>query len=192
MAAIHFPCWKRSFFFTGIILSFIVLGCSAKYSVKSPRYAEYKGEINQHTCLVQAQGKKVFQILTQEKDFQSICPQGVAVTFDPPAPFGIGTIIKTRIVRRLKLIWTSRVEEVLPNKKIRIRFLDGFFAGGTEIWELESVGEYTQVSHTIIVKPKGLLRKLAWILKVRSKHNAMVETLLGSLGKKLGNPLVNQ
>jgi len=43
------------------------------------------------------------------------------------------------------------------------------------------VGEYTRVTHTIIVKPKGLVSQLAWILKVRLKHNKMVEALLDNL-----------
>jgi hypothetical protein len=90
-------------------------------------------------------------------------------------------MIKTRIVHIFELDWTSRVEELIPDRKIRIQFLDGFFAGGTEIWELESVGEYTRVTHTIIVKPKGLVSQLAWILKVRLKHNKMVEALLDNL-----------
>jgi hypothetical protein len=70
---------------------------------------------------------------------------------------------------------------VIPDRKIRIQFLDGFFAGGTEIWELESVGEYTRVTHIIIVQPKGFLRRLAWVLKVRLKHNKMIEALLDNL-----------
>jgi len=181
--------WKRSCFFTGILLFLILMGCSAKYSIKSLSYAEYKGEINQHTRLVRGQRKKIFQILTQEEAFQSICPKSVVVAYKPATPYGVGTLIKTKILHIFKLIWTSRVEEVLPDKKIRIQFLDGFFAGGTEIWKLESVGEYTQVSHTIIVQPKGLLRKLTWIFKVRSKHNTIVEALLDNLEKSLGNAL---
>ena len=92
-------------------------------------------------------------------------------------------MIKTRIVHIFELDWTSRVEELIPDRKIRIQFLDGFFAGGTEIWELESVGEYTQVTHTIAVQSEGFLRKWAWILKVRLKHNKMVEALLDNLEK---------
>jgi hypothetical protein len=181
--------WKRSCFFTGILLSLILVGCSAKYSIKSFRYSEYKGEINQHTRFIRGQRKQIFQMLTQEEAFQGLCPKGVVIAFKPARPYGVGTLIKTRIVHIFELIWTSRVEEVLPDKKIRIQFMDGFFAGGTEIWKLESVGEYTQVSHAIIVQPRGLLRKLAWILKVRSKHNNIVETLLDNLEKSLGNAL---
>jgi hypothetical protein len=176
----------------GILLFLILLGCSVKYSIESPRYAEHKGEINQHIRLVRAQEKRIFQILTQEGAFQGICPKGVVVTFKPAAPYGVGTLIKTGIMHIFSLVWDSRVEEVLPNRKIRIRFLNGFFAGGTEIWELESVGEYTQVSHTMIVEPKGLLRKLAWILKVRSKHNKIVETLLDNLVRNLGNTMLDE
>ena len=183
---------RKSCFFTGILLSFLLLGCSTKYSIESHRYAEYRGEINQHIRLVRAQEGRIFQILTQEEAFQGICPKGVVVTFKPSAPYGVGTLIETRIMHIFNLVWDSRVEEVLPDRKIRIRFLNGFFAGGTEIWELESVGEYTQVSHTMIVEPKGSLRKLAWVLKVRSKHNNIVEALLNNLERSLGNTLLDE
>jgi RNA binding exosome subunit len=59
--------------------------------------------------------------------------------------------------------------------------LDGFFAGGTEIWELETLGEETQVTHTIIVQPKGFFGNLVWTLKMRIKHDKMVEAVLDNL-----------
>ena len=70
---------------------------------------------------------------------------------------------------------------MIPDSKIRLQFLDGFFAGGTEIWELEGDGEYTKVTHTIIVQPRGILKKAAWVLKVRLKHDRMTEALLDNL-----------
>jgi hypothetical protein len=51
--------------------------------------------------------------------------------------------------------WNSKVKAVVQDRKIRLQFLDGFFAGGTEIWELESLGECASVTHTIIVQFKG-------------------------------------
>ena len=156
-------------------------GCSTKYTITSPKYAEYKGEINQHSRLVKAQTSYVFQALTQEESFRKICPKGTIVTHESPPPYQAGTFVKTRIVHIFELEWTSRVEEVVPDSKIRLQFLDGFFAGGTEIWELESQKEGTRVTHTIIVQPEGLFKRLAWALKVRLKHDKMVEALLDNL-----------
>jgi len=167
--------------YPGILLFSTFFGCSTQYIVKSPRHAIYEGEINQHTRLISAKRKRIFEIITQEETFRQICPKGTIVTHESPPPYRVGTIIKTRIVHIFELHWTSRVEELIPDRKIRIQFLDGFFADGTEIWELESVDKYTRVTHTIIVQPKGFLRKLAWTLKVRLKHNKMVEALLDNL-----------
>jgi len=148
---------------------------------KSSENAKYKVEINQHTCLIRAERSQIFQILTQEEAFKGICPKGTIVTHVSAQPYGVGTLIKTRIDHIFRLEWNSRVEEVIPNSKIRLQFLDGFFAGGTEIWELGDEGEYARVSHTIIVQRKGFLKKLAWILKVRRKHDKMVEVFLDNL-----------
>jgi len=72
---------------------------------------------------------------------------------------------------------------LIPDEKIRVRFIDGFFAGGTEFWELEAQGAGTLIKHTIIIQPPGILKKLAWNLKVRRKHDMMVETVLDNLKK---------
>lgn len=152
----------------------------------------YRGETNQHTRLISAPRKRVFQIITQEEAFRQICPKGTIVTYESPAPYRVGTIIKTRIAHIFELDWTSRVEKLIPDRTIQIRFLDGFFAGGREFWELESVGEHTRVTHTIIVQPQGFLRKLAWTLKVRLKHNRIVEALLENLEKASETSRINQ
>ncbi len=180
--------WEKPCLLAGILLFLTLFGCPTRYPIKSPKYATYKGEINQHSRLIRAERKRIFQILTQEEAFKEICPKGTIVTHESPPPYGVGTLIKTRIIHIFKLDWTSRVEEVVPDIRIRIQFLDRFFAGGTEIWELESEGEYTRVTHTIVVQPKGFLRKLVWILKVRRKHNKMVEALLGNLKRVSETP----
>ena len=166
-----------------ILLFLSLFGCSTKYIIKSPNYATYKGEINQHTRLIRSERNQIFQILTKEEAFKEICPKGTIVTYEFPLPYQVGTIIKTRIAHIFEFDWDSRVEEVILDRKIRIQFLDGFFTGGTEIWELDSVGEYTRVTHTIIVQPKGFFKKLAWILKVRLKHDKTIEALLDNLRK---------
>ena len=164
-----------------LLLSFSFQGCSTRYIVQSPKYAEYEGEINQHTRLVSSGGSRIFGIITNEAAFAEVCPKGTIVSHRPPSPYQVGTLVRTTIDHIFKLEWNSRVEEVKPNRKIRLRFLDGFFSGGTEIWELEPAGECTRVTHTIIVQPRGFLRRLAWSVKARLKHDKMLEALLENL-----------
>ncbi len=156
-------------------------GCSSKYTLESNEYQGHEGEINQHTRLIQATRKRIFQILTNEQAFREICPEGTIVTFETPPPYGVGTLVKTKLTHIYELEWNARVEEVLPPSRIRLHFLGGLFSGGTEIWELESLGEETQVTHTIIIQPAGFLGNLAWALKVRTKHDKMVEAVLDNL-----------
>jgi len=158
-----------------------LFGCSTKYTVKSSEYDVYGGEANQHTRLIHAERSRIFQILTQEEMFKKICPKGTIVTYEPRFPYQAGTLIRTKIDHIFKLEWCSRVEVVIPNTKIKLQFLDGFFAGGTETWEFESIGESTRVTQTIIVKPEGFARKMFWVLKARLKHNKMVEVFLDNL-----------
>ena len=47
----------------------------------------------------------------------------------------------------------------------------------------EERGEYTLVSHTIIVRTGSFFQKMAWVLKVRRKHDKMVEDFLENLQK---------
>jgi hypothetical protein len=174
---------KRLYLLAALLLFVSLYGCSTKYIITSPRYNRYEGEINRHTRLIRAEKNLVFRILTQEEAFKEICPKGIIVTHESPPPYRVGSIIKTRILHIVTLDWNSRVEEIIPDKKIRLEFLNGFFAGGTEFWELDSVDEYTRVAHTIIVQPKGVFKHLAWILKVRRKHDTIVEALLDNLKK---------
>ena len=155
--------------------------CTSKYTLYSNKYQGYEGEINQHTRLIQASKESIFQVLTSEKAFREICPEGTLVTFETPPPYEVGTLLKTKVTHIYELEWNTRVEEVLPPSRIRLHFLDGFFAGGTEIWEIKSQGGDTLVTHTIIVQPRGFLGNLAWTLKVRSKHDKMVEAVLDNL-----------
>ena len=126
--------------------------------------------------------------MTDELRFSEVCPKGTIVTHESPLPYQVGTIVKTRIDHIYKLEWNSRVEEITPDTKIRLQFLDGFFSGGAEIWELEPAGDHTRVSHTIIVQPRGLLRKFAWHIKVRLKHDKMLEALLDNLKRVCETP----
>jgi hypothetical protein len=168
------------------VLFFIVLfslstGCSTKHSRTHDKYSQYEGEINQHTRLIHAESHRIFHILTQQDSFKSICPKGTVVTFEPMSPYQVGTFVNTRIDHIFKLLWRSQVIAIEPNEKIRLQFLSGFFAGGTEIWELESENGSTRTTHTIIFQLQGFLKKLVWNLKVRRKHDKMVEAVLDNL-----------
>ncbi len=165
-----------------ILLLGLWQGCSSKYTIQAPHYAGYEGEINQHSRLIQADNHSVFQSITEERSFQELCPKGTIFTHETPPPYQVGTIVGVKIDHIFKLQWKTRVEELDPNGMIRLRFLDGFFAGGTELWELKEEDGLTRVIHTIIVKPKGL-KKLAWLLKARLKHDRIVESVLDNLKK---------
>ncbi len=160
---------------------FFLMGCSTKYIVTSDEYPQYAGEINQHTRLIRARRNRIFRILIHEDTFKTICPQDTIVTHDPPLPYQVGTNVNTLIDHIFKLKWRSQVMALIPNEKIQLQFLDGFFAGGTEIWELEPENGFTRTTHTIIIRPQGFIKKLIWRLKVRRKHDRMTEALLDDL-----------
>ncbi len=156
--------------------------CSGRYTIPpSDRYAPFEGELNQHSRVVQADREHLFRMITDRETFKKLCPKGTVVTFVTLEPYRVGTRINTKIEHIFKLEWHTQVEEIVSGEKIRLRFLDGFFAGGTEIWELEPADRGTRVTQTIIVKPRGILRKIAWFLKVRSRHDVMVEKFLDTL-----------
>lgn len=185
----RFGLSRRWGLLTGSVLILLLFaGCSSRYTVPRPESLSYEGEINRHSRLIRADSGRVFQILTDEDRFETICPPGTVVTHEPPKPFQAGTVVSTRIDHIFKLRWRSQVTEVVPGKKIRQQFLDGFFAGGTELWELDTEKGFTRTTHTIIVQPRGLLRQLAWKLKVRRKHDTMVEAFLDNLKRVAESP----
>jgi ribosome-associated toxin RatA of RatAB toxin-antitoxin module len=164
-----------------IFLLFLLTGCSTKHNHTFDKHSQYEGEINQHTRMIQAESHRIFYILTHQDSFNGICPKGTIVTFEPMSSYQAGTFVNTEIDHIFKFIWRSQVIEINQDKKIRLQFLSGFFAGGAEIWELEPENEFTKTTHTIIVKSQGFLKKLAWNLKVRRKHDKMVEAFLDNL-----------
>lgn len=181
---------NRSFFqisscilVVGLLLCYLQ-GCSGRYTVPpSDRYAPFEGELNQHSRVIRADRDHVFRILTDAETFKTLCPKGTVVTFVTPEPYRVGTLINTKIEHLFRLEWNTRVEKIVPGEKTRLRFLDGFFAGGTEIWEFEVLDTGTRVTQTIIIRPRGILRKIAWFLKVRNRHDVMVEKFLDNLNQ---------
>lgn len=171
---------KRFILWTLLLVLGATQGCASKYHIKAPDYKGYEGEINQHSRLMRADKSKIFQLITHEKSFQSLCPEHTIFTHKTPPPYRVGTQVHTKIDHIFKLQWNTRVEELIPAQKIRLYFMDGFFKGGTELWEFEEEGDAVRVIHTIVVQPKGL-RKIAWLLKARRKHDEIVESVLDNL-----------
>lgn len=158
-----------------------LFGCSAKYTSNSPKYTKYKGEINHHTRLIKANRSELFDIITDEQSYKKICDGLLTITYHPPLPYQAGTIVSTQVEVRQQMHWQSHVEEIIPSQMIRLKFIDGFFAGCTEIWEIEQEGEMTRVSHTTTVNPKNIKETLFWVLKARNKHDDIIETVLDNL-----------
>jgi ribosome-associated toxin RatA of RatAB toxin-antitoxin module len=175
-----------------IFMLLFFAGCSSRYTISSPKYDAYPGEVNQHVHLIHAPAHRIFEILSQEDDMKSLCPEGTIVTYLSPPPYDAGDLVETRVEHIFKLKWVSRVEDVKPDHLIRLKFQTGFFAGGTEIWEFQESGEETRVSHTIIVEPKGLMKQAAWLLKVRRKHDRMVEQFLNNLELSAENGIASR
>ena len=134
---VYLSFFRLKFHFLSVIwFVFLILllpGCSTKYIVTDDKYAQYKGQVNQHTRLISADARRIFGILTREDMFKSVCPQGTLVTHKPPLPYQVGTVVETKVDHIFKLKWRSQVVALVPDQKIRLQFLSGFFAGGTEI-----------------------------------------------------------
>jgi hypothetical protein len=156
-------------------------GCTSPYTVLPSNVPAFSGEANRHVRWIQADSQRIFQILTRPQSMRSLCPEGTVVSFLSPAPYMAGDLVETRIEHIFQLEWISRVDQVVANQSIRLIFQSGFFSGGTELWELYPQANGTSVSHTIMVDPKGFFKRLAWVTKVRRKHDKMVELFLDNL-----------
>ena len=159
----------------------LLAGCVSPYTVLPSNVPAYSGEANQHVRWIQADSQRIFQILTRPQSMRSLCPEGTVVSFLSPSQYVEGDLVETRIEHIFKLNWTSQVEQMVANQSIRLVFQNGFFSGGTELWEFYPQANGTRVSHTIIVDPKGFFKRLAWVTKVRRKHDKMVELFLDNL-----------
>jgi hypothetical protein len=164
------------------LFAFLLLaGCTFPYAVLPSNVPACTGEANRHTRWIQADSQRIFKILTGSQSMRSLCPEGTVVSFLSPSPYVEGDLVETRIEHIFKLKWISQVEQMVANQSIRLIFQSGFFSGGTELWELYPEAGGTRVSHTIVVDPKGFLKRLAWVTKVRHKHDWMVELFLDNL-----------
>lgn len=174
---------RRNLIRIGLWLTWATLwlaGCSTPQTAFVKTYPQYHGETNQHKRLIAAPPDQIFGILTSQCAFTQLVPEYTYVTFDTDT-YGIGTRLTVKIDHLLKFTWHTQVKEVVPNQRIRLEFLDGLFKGGAEIWELEPREGKTLVMQTIVVEPRGWIRRFIWNFKARNRHNAMTEKFLDGL-----------
>ncbi len=164
-----------------LFLLLLLTGCTSQYTVLPSKEAVYSGEANRHARWIQADSQQIFQLLTSPQGMRSLCPDGIVVSYLSPTPYAEGDLVETRIEHIFKLKWVSQVEQVVTNQLIQLTFQSGFFSGGTELWELYPENNGTRVSHSIFVEPRGFFKRLAWMTKVRHKHDKMVELFLDNL-----------
>jgi ribosome-associated toxin RatA of RatAB toxin-antitoxin module len=167
-----------------LVVFFMPVGCSSRYTVPPSDKQPYPGEINRHVRWIQAEPDHIYRILTHPEGIKIVCPEGTIVSYLSPQPYSVGDIVETRVEHIFKLKWTARVEQVIENRLIRLTFQDGFFKGGTELWQFSPQANGTRVSQAIIVEPKGFLKRLAWVTKIRRKHDKMVELFLDNLKRE--------
>lgn len=164
-------------------VTFLLAGCTSKYTLPSSTIPAETREINQHVRWIKADSQVIYHMITSPDGMRSLCPDGTIVSYLSPSPYSTGDIVETRIDHIFKLKWTSKVEQVQANRSIRLVFQNGFFSGGQEKWDFTPDKGGTRVSHTIIVPPMGILKQLVWVTKVRHKHDQMVELFLNNLKK---------
>lgn len=179
---------KYTFTILSVWIAWVVflmpVGCASRYTVPPSDEHQIPGEINRHKRWIEAGPDHIYRILTHPEGIKILCPEGTLVSYLSPRPYSVGDIVETRVEHIFKLQWTARVEQVIENRLIRLTFQDGFFKGGTELWEFSPQAGGTHVSQTIIVEPKGFLKRLAWVTKVRRKHDKMVEVFLDNLKRE--------
>lgn len=159
----------------------LLAACASSYTLQAARYQDAAGEVNQHERFIAAPPEVVFNMVTDKDRIGDFCPPGTTVTYLSPPPYAVGHKVETRVDHIFNLKWMSRVQAVAPLRRIQLTFLDGFFQGGTEIWEFQPQPGGTLVRHTIVVQPAGWIRRQIWRLKVRRKHDIMVEHFLDNL-----------
>ena len=175
---------KRQYLSCLLIATFCI-SCCVKPIPDRFRYLNFKGNINQHRKLIKAKPEVIFNAITDNSTFKTLYPADrIEVSKVSEGPYAVGTILNTQTKYFVRLSWQSQVVETVPDQKIVLRFISGVLKDGYEIWELNKVGEYTEVTHTIIYKVNGFFYSLMWALKNGDgKHDYLVEETLDQLKK---------
>jgi hypothetical protein len=124
-------------------------------------------------------------MITDIKVFKTLYPSGyLEVTETTPSPYAIGTVRHTRTKYIVPLNWDAEVLEVVDSEKIVLKFSNGIFKGGYEIWELKEKKDDTEVNHTILYNVHGFFNSLVWYIKRgEKKHDYLIKETLDSMKK---------
>jgi ribosome-associated toxin RatA of RatAB toxin-antitoxin module len=85
--------------------------------------------------------------------------------------------------------FTCEISQVIPEREIEIRYVDGVHRG-TGRWTFEPVAGGTQVCYRIDLEPHGRLpRLLSHVLNFAKLHSGMMEKVFDGLADWLGKTL---
>ena len=166
-----------------------LLGCTTTNVPERLQVFGYQGHVNEHRIYIQAPASRIFRFLTDFDKFSAIVPsERVRLTKLTPGYYGIGTIIRTETIYKIKMSWNCQVVEMQDSCMIVLKFQDGIFRGGYEVWEILPEGSGTCLSHTIIYNTANILYHCIWVLKRgENKHDALVEATLLNLKRACEN-----
>ncbi len=176
------------------LIAVFFIGCCTTPIPDRFRYLNFKGNINQHRKLIKANPEVIFDAIIDNATFKTLYPSNcIEVSKVSDGPYAVGTMLNTQTKYFVKLSWDSQVIEIVPDKKIVLRFINGVLKDGYEIWELNKTGQYTEVTHTILYKVNGFFPSLIWVLKKGDrKHDYLVEETLDNLKKKAESVMLSE
>ncbi len=169
-----------------LVSFFYTLSCSRPLIPERFHYLNYEGKVNQHSRMIKAKPAILFSMITDIEVFKTLYPSGyLEVTETTHSPHAIGTVRHTRTKYIVPLNWNTEVIEIVDSEKIVLKFLNGIFKGGYEIWELKEKGDDTEVSHTILYNVYGFFPSLVWYIKKgEKKHDYLIEETLDSMRRQ--------
>ncbi len=143
----------------------------------------FKGKINQHRILIQKEPEATYDFLTDFNQFKHWVPlEEIIIEKMTPGEISIGTKFHFNIKFRIGPEWDSEVILLERPHRIVYRFLNGFFEGGIEIWDLKKNELGTEVTHTLIYQIRRWIYRIGWsLLGGEKKHNELTEIALKRL-----------
>jgi ribosome-associated toxin RatA of RatAB toxin-antitoxin module len=173
--------------FVLVIAASLLTGCATLPPVPERlEFLNYQGQVNEHHTLIQAPPTRVFHVLTDFDRFVTLIPsERVQLKKVTLGPYQVGTIIRAETIYKIKLTWDSQVVQIKKDRLLVLKFQNGPFQEGYEVWELKAKGSCTRVSHTLVYNISNFFYRLLWLLKQGEKrHNTLTEVTLLNLKRE--------
>ena len=141
------------------------------------------GRINRHTVIIKARPHEVYHILIDIREMQRCCPQDkLSVEKVSPGRLSVGTKMRYHLNYRINPTWESVVVDMEENSRIINQFVDGFFKGSFEIWQLKKLKTGTELSHMLIYRIKRFIFRIGWMFfRGEAKHNELTTLALDNI-----------